>query len=133
MAGSESKLKYGVLGDTVNLASRIENLNKRYQTDILVTSSTFHEDGVREGYGNAGHRCLLISSCSFTCRPVDRVAVKGRSRATELYHVLNNNQDTTEADTELQEVLESCFLIALLTDLSGYPRHFQIICSRLFR
>ena len=69
--GATSRLSYTVLGDTVNLAARLEGLNRFYGTEVLVS------EDMKESTGDA-----------FAWRLVDLVAVKGKQQGKRIYEPL---------------------------------------------
>ncbi len=69
--GSNRRLAWTVMGDGVNLASRLEGLNKEYHTGIIINESTWRQ----------------VSSL-FVCRELDYTRVKGKLQPVSLYELL---------------------------------------------
>src|SRR4029079_17788098 len=69
--GAPDRMSFTALGDGVNLASRLEGLNKQYGTTIIAS------EAVHERAGDA-----------FVFRLLDIVAVKGKSQGVRVYELL---------------------------------------------
>jgi len=69
--GSRYRFAYGVLGDQVNLGSRLEGLNKKYGTDILIGENTY-----------------AMVKDDFILRDLDLVRVVGREQCVRVYELI---------------------------------------------
>jgi predicted ATPase/class 3 adenylate cyclase/tRNA A-37 threonylcarbamoyl transferase component Bud32 len=79
--GEEERMDVNVISDAINLASRVESLNKYYETNFLITDSTLKK---------------LNDSAKYLIRIVDKVQVKGKRKVIILYEVFMREIKTKE-------------------------------------
>jgi adenylate cyclase len=108
--GSNQVFDYTVIGDSVNLASRLEGANKRYNTYLMISEATL-------GYLTPG---------IFRTRVLDVIKVKGKTNAVKVFEVIGESSHPVDPnDGAYYTAYENAFERYLARDFDGARQKFK--------
>jgi len=110
--GAPDRMYYGALGDGVNLAARLEGLNKKYGTSVCISDAT---------------AALVVDV--FVLRQLDRVAVKGRTAPCGVYELIGVRGEVSDDRMSKIEAYELALKAYYAGDFAQALAAFEAVLS----
>jgi class 3 adenylate cyclase len=111
--GAKDRMDFTSIGDTVNLAARLEGANKVYGTKSLITGSV--QARVRE---------------HFLCREIDLLTVKGKRQPVRIYEVLQELKSASDKLREIKKHFEGGLAMYRRQQWPEAQRSFRFLVER---
>ncbi|MGA1845190.1 MAG: CHASE2 domain-containing protein [bacterium] len=108
--GSQDKLNYTIVGDTVNVASRLQELTKTYECPIIISESTYRMLGT-----------------DIPCRLVDVIHVRGKEKRIRIYEPVCHCDPRKKNVRELCAITNEAFDLYQNRDFEGAMEMYYLI------
>jgi len=110
--GAKDRMDFTSIGDTVNLAARLEGTNKEYGTKTLLTAAV-HEK-VKD---------------AFICREIDLMTVKGKTQPVRIYELLQESKASSEKLDRMKKIFEDSLALYRARRWDAASKGFQTLAK----